>query len=106
VGDQLYRNNPLTSIFDPSEMQARCSIGEPDIAAVRPGCDATLYLDAYPEVVLPARFLFASPVASSGLGTSVKYFLAYFDIERQDPHLLPDLSASVSLGEVETRGAK
>ena len=109
VGDQLYRNNPLTSIFDPSEMQVRCSVGEPDIAAVRPGCDAEVYLDAYPEVALPARFLFASPVASSGLATSVKFFLAYFSIEKQDPHLLPDLSAAVALiipPEPQAKGAK
>ena len=31
VGDQLYRSYPIASIFDPSEMQVRCSINEPDI---------------------------------------------------------------------------
>src|ERR1017187_5922197 len=49
-GDQLYRGQPLLSIFDPSEMQVRCMVGEPDIAAVLPGTKATVYLDAYPDL--------------------------------------------------------
>ena len=111
VGDQLYRNYPLASIFDPSEMEVRCSIAEPDILAVKSENGATVYLDAYPDLALPARFVFASPVASSGLGTSVKSFLAVFSIDKQDAHLLPDLSASVMLAlprstEAAPRGAK
>src|ERR1035437_3975694 len=41
-GDQLYRGQPLLSIFDPSEMQVRCMVDEPDIAAVLPGTKATV----------------------------------------------------------------
>jgi hypothetical protein len=96
-GDQLYRGQPLVSIFDPSEMRVRCSVGEPDIEAIVPGSKAIVYLDAYPDLVLPAHFEFASPVASAGLNSPIKTFTAVFRIDKTDPHLLPDLSAAVVL---------
>jgi multidrug resistance efflux pump len=94
-GDQLYRGQPLVSIFDPSEMMVRCNIGEPDIAAVIPRGKAKVYLDAYPDLVFPAHVEFVSPVASAGIGSPIKTFVAVFRIDRTDPHLLPDLSAAV-----------
>ena len=66
-GDQLYRGQPLVSIFDPTEMLVRCAVGEPDGAALVPEASATVYLDAYPELALPAHFEFASPVAIFGI---------------------------------------
>jgi len=94
-GDQLYRGQPLVSIFDPNEMQVRCSVGEPDIAALVPGVKAMVYLDAYPEVALPAHFEYASPVASASFGSPIKSFTAVFHIDKQDKHLMPDLSAAI-----------
>jgi multidrug resistance efflux pump len=96
IGDQLYRNNALLSIFDPSEMQVRCSINEPDILAIENhDAPASVTLDAYPDISLPAHFVYASPVAAGALDSPVKSFVAVFAIEKADPHLLPDLSAAV-----------
>jgi multidrug efflux pump subunit AcrA (membrane-fusion protein) len=94
-GDQLYRGQPLISIFDPSEMLVRCAVGEPDGAVLVKGMQAMVYFDAYPELVLPARFEFSSPVASSALGSPIKTFTAVFRLEHTDPRLMPDLSAAV-----------
>jgi HlyD family secretion protein len=94
-GDQLWRGQPLVSIFDPTEMMVRCNIGEPDIAAVVPGGKARVYLDAYPDAVFPAHVEFVSPVAAAGLGTPIKTFVAVFKIDQTDPRLLPDLSAAI-----------
>ena len=94
-GDQLYRGQPLVSIFDPTEMLVRCAVGEPDGAALVPGTKATVYLDAYPDLALPAHFEFASPVAASALGSPIKTFTAVFKLDKSDPHLMPDLSAAV-----------
>jgi hypothetical protein len=98
VGDQIYRGYPLLSIFDPSEMRVRCSINEPDILKLASHAKVTVHLDAYPDSAIPAHFEYSSPVASSALGTPIKTFLAVFDIDGKDPHLLPDLSAAVVLG--------
>jgi len=96
-GDQLYRGQALVSIFDPSQMLVRCSVGEPDGAALTPGTRATVYFDAYPDLALPAHFEFASPMASSALGSPVKTFSAVFKLDKTDPRLTPDLSAAVVL---------
>jgi HlyD family secretion protein len=94
-GDQLFRGQALVSIFDPTEMQVRCSVGEPDVAALVAGVKAIVHLDAYPDIALPAHFDYASPVAASGFGSPIKSFTAVFHIDKRDPHLLPDLSAAV-----------
>jgi len=97
VGDQIYRGYPLASIFDPSQMLVRCTINEPDVTALPANSKVTVHLDAYPDLTLPAHFLSASPIASSGLGTPIKTFTAIFELDKGDPHLLPDLSAAVVL---------
>ncbi len=96
-GDQLYRGQPLVSIFDPHEMLVRCAVGEPDGAVLVSGTKAIVYFDAYPDLVLPAHFEFASPVAASALGSPIKTFTALSKLDKSDPHLMPDLSAAVVL---------
>jgi hypothetical protein len=96
-GDQLWRGQPIVSIFDPSEMLVRCAVGEPDGAVLQPGMRATVHLDAYPNLALPAHFEFSSPVASSALGSPIKTFTAVFKLDQTDRHVMPDLSAAVVL---------
>ena len=98
AGDQLGRNSTLLSIFDPGEMLVRVSVAEPDGALLRPNLDAKVYVDAYPDMTLPASFVAASPIAASpGLGRGLKTFMAVFKLQGSDPRLMPDLSAAVVL---------
>jgi HlyD family secretion protein len=100
VGDQLSRNSTLLSIFDPGEMLVRVSVAEPDGALLRPNLTARVYLDAYPDMTLPASFVAASPIAASpALGRGLKTFMAVFRLEGSDPRLMPDLSAAVVLAD-------
>lgn len=94
-GDQLWHGQPLMRIFDPSHMEVRVSLGEPDGAVLAPGARAEVRLDAYPDLVFGAVFESASPAAASALGSPIKSFAARFRLERSDAHLLPDLSAAV-----------
>jgi multidrug resistance efflux pump len=94
-GDQYFRGQPIISIFDPSEMQVRCQVGEPDGAGLVEGTTATVYFDAYPNIALPAHFEFASPVAASAIGSPIKTFTAVFKLDKTDRLLMPDLSAAV-----------
>jgi membrane fusion protein (multidrug efflux system) len=104
-GDQLWPGQPLVRLFDPSEMEVRAQVGEPDDAALAPGCRATVHLDAYPDLSFEAHMVSASPVASSALGSPIKTFSARFRLDKSDPHLLPDLSASVVLEPVAKGGS-
>jgi HlyD family secretion protein len=94
-GDQLWRGQALLRIFDAAEMEVRTMVGEPDGAVLQPGARARIYVDAYPDLVLAARFVSASPVAASPLGSPIKSFSAVFAIEKSDPHLMPDLAVAV-----------
>lgn len=100
VGDQLTRNSTLLSIFDPGEMLVRVSVAEPDGALLRPNLTASVLVDAYPDMTLPASFVAASPIAASpALGRGLKTFMAVFRLEGSDPRLMPDLSAAVVLAD-------
>ena len=62
----------------------------------KPDLSTMVYVDAYPDMTLAARFVAASPVAASaGLGGGVKTFTAVFQLEGSDPRLMPDLSAAI-----------
>jgi membrane fusion protein (multidrug efflux system) len=104
-GDQLWPGQPLIRLFNPSEMEVRAQVGEPDDLALIPGCRATVRLDAYPDLVFEAHMVSASPVASSALGSPIKTFSARFRLDKSDPHLLPDLSAAVVLEPVAKGGS-
>ena len=105
-GDQLYRGQALVAIFDPAEMLVRCMVGEPDRAALVDGASAKVYFDAYPDLVLPARFQFGSPMAAAALGSPIKTFTAVFKLDKTDKRLMPDLSAAVVIDVPLTAGAK
>jgi len=94
-GDQLWPGQPLVRLFDPSQMEVRAQVGEPDDAALTPGCKVTVILDAYPDLTFDAHMISTSPVASSGLGSPIKTFTTLFRLDKSDPHLLPDLSAAI-----------
>ena len=94
-GDQLWNGQAVVNIFDPSEMQVRCLVGEPDGAALTAGTRVKVYIDAYPDLALPAHFEFASPMAASALGSPIKTFTAVFKLDKTDQRLMPDLSAAV-----------
>jgi HlyD family secretion protein len=97
-GDQAFSGQPMVKLFDPTDMLVITLINEPDGAVLaRGGAKAKIRLDAYPGVVFEAHFVSASPVASSGLDSPIKYFSAVFRIDQRDPRLLPDLSAAVEI---------
>jgi HlyD family secretion protein len=96
-GDQLWSGEPLLRIFDPSVMEVEVSVGEPDRLALAEGTLATVRLDAYPGQTFRAHLDSASPVATALLDSTVRTFPARFQLDEQDPHMLPDLSAAVDL---------
>ncbi len=96
-GDQLWPGSPLLQLFDPTTMQVALSVSEPDGAVLKPGTRALVHIDAFPELLLPAHFDSASPVASSALENPIKTFNARFVLDRTDKRLMPDLSAAVEI---------
>jgi multidrug resistance efflux pump len=96
-GDQLWAGSPILRLFDPGEMEVDVAIEEPDVAALAPGTNAIVHVDAFPGLNFHAKFESASPVASSALGSPVRAFPARFRLLESDAHLLPDLSVAVDI---------
>jgi multidrug resistance efflux pump len=105
-GDQLYPRQTLASIFDPSEMAVRCSVGEPDGIRLKPGAKAKVYLDAYPDITISGHVEFVSPVAASALGSPIKAFTALVLLDKADKRVMPDLSAAVVIDGEPDGGSK
>lgn len=97
VGDQVWPNQPVVRVFDPTEMIVEVQINEPDVKVLGSLARAKVHLDAYPNAQFEAALESASPVATAGLESPVKSFLARFRIAQRDPRLLPDLSASLEI---------
>ena len=96
-GDQLWPGSPLLRIFDPSQMEVRLTVSEPDNGVLRPGMEGVVHVDAYPDLSFRAVFDSAAPVASAAVDSPVKTFDARFRLESHDVHLLPDLSAALDV---------
>ena len=71
--------------LDPSAMELRADVGEPDGGVLVPGSRAVVSLNAYPDLTFTAHF-------------------ESFRIDKSDPHLLPDLSAAIVILPPETKG--
>lgn len=97
VGDQVWPNQPILRIFDPTEMVVETLVNEPDVRVLGAMSHARVRLDAYPSLTFDGFLESASPVATAGLESPVKSFSARFRIPQRDPHLLPDLSASLEI---------
>lgn len=96
-GDQVWPGSPLVRIFDPSSMVVETTISEADFRYLGNAAKGKVYLDAYPDSSFDAELETASLVATSGVDSPVRSFLARFRVLQQDARLLPDLSASIEI---------
>lgn len=96
-GDQMNPGQPVLRLFNPERMIVDASVNESDVAVLKPGVSAKLFLDAYPGAVFQAEMLSASPIAIAGLDSPVRSFSARFKVLSEDPRLLPDLSAALEI---------
>jgi multidrug resistance efflux pump len=97
VGDRMWPGMPVVRIFNPARMVVQATVDEPDFASVSEATKARVYLDAYPGESFDATLESASPVATAGLDSPVRNFVAIFGIKQQSPRLLPDLSAALEI---------
>ena len=97
-GDQVRPGVPFMQVVDPSQMEVRVELNQVDLLQVHAGQHATMHLDAYPGLTLPAELDELSPLGHMGqFSESVKVFGTRFSIQGTDPRLLPDLSAALDL---------
>jgi len=97
-GDQVRPGVPFMQVVDPSAMQVRVMANQQDFPKLQIGRRAKVRLDAYPELVLPARIEQLAPIGEQGsFSEKVRVFVVIVSIQGSDSKLMPDLSAAVDL---------
>jgi multidrug resistance efflux pump len=97
-GDQVRPGVPFMQVVDPSSMQVRVLANQQDFPKLQAGLAAKVRLDAYPDLVFPAKIEGLAPLGERGsFSERVRVFAVIVSIEGNDPKLMPDLSAAVDL---------
>jgi HlyD family secretion protein len=104
-GDQVRPGVPFMQVVDPSAMQVRVLANQEDFLKLKTGQTAEVRLDAYPELLFPAKLEQEAPIGRSGdFSNKLRTFVVIFSIQGNDPKLMPDLSAAVDLDAPEQDG--
>ena len=97
-GDQVRPGVPFMQVVNPSTMQVRVLANQEDFPSLAVGQTAKVRLDAYPEMVFPARLDQVAPIGEAGdFSDKLRSFVVIVAIQGNDPKLMPDLSAAVDV---------
>jgi multidrug resistance efflux pump len=96
-GDEVRPGIPVIDIVDTSTMQVRARVNQADAQSVRQGQGAVVRLDGFPDLRFKGRVDLVTPLATTGMSTTVRTFVAVVSIDGAHPQLLPDLTASVEV---------
>jgi HlyD family secretion protein len=97
-GDQVRPGVPFMQVVNPSTMQVRVLANQQDFPSLQVGQTAKVRLDAYPELVFPAKLDQLAPIGEGGdFSSKLRSFVVIVAIEGNDPKLMPDLSAAVDV---------
>jgi HlyD family secretion protein len=101
-GDQLEPGTPFMQVVNPATMQVRVTANQQDFPRLAIGQTAKVHLDAYPELVFPAKIDQLAPIGEHGsFSEKVRVFAVVVAIHGNDPKLMPDLSAAVDINVVD-----
>src|ERR1700689_600212 len=97
-GDQVRPGVPFMQVVNPSAMQVRVMANQQDFPSLQVGQTAKVRLDAYPDLVFPAKLDQLAPVGEGGdFSNKLRAFVVIVAIEGNDPKCMPDLSAAVDV---------
>jgi HlyD family secretion protein len=97
-GDQVRPGVPFMQVVNPSTMQVRVLANQQDYPSLAVGQTAKVRLDAYPDLVFPAKLDQLSPIGEGGdFSSKLRSFVVIVAISGNDPKLMPDLSAAVDV---------
>lgn len=94
VGDTIFRNQPLLSLPDMSDVVVHCQVPEAELARVAPGAEVVVVPVAYPDLRLNGRVETVSTVAQRLPDQAAwqKFFRVVVALEDPDPRLRSGMS--------------
>jgi HlyD family secretion protein len=97
-GDQVRPGVPFMQVVNPAAMQVRVLANQQDFPKLAVGQTAKVRMDAYPELVFPAKLDQVAPIGEGGdFSNKIRSFVVIVSIQGNDPKLMPDLSAAVDV---------
>jgi HlyD family secretion protein len=97
-GDQIRPGVPFMQVVNPAAMQVRVMANQQDFPSLQVGQTAKIRLDAYPDLVFPAKLEQLAPIGEGGdFSSKLRSFVVVVSITGNDPKLMPDLSAAVDV---------
>ncbi|MGA3088130.1 MAG: efflux RND transporter periplasmic adaptor subunit [Terriglobales bacterium] len=97
-GDQVRPGVSFMQVVDPSRMQVRVPCNQEDFLSLQVGQSARVLLDAYPQLVFPAKLEEIAPIGANGdFSPTLRTFTVVFSIAGSEAKLMPDLSAAVDV---------
>ena len=99
TGDQLYPGQLFMKIVDPSSMVVNAFVNQADVEAIRIGARARVRFDAYPDLELPAHVYSVGALSRTGRfrASYLSEIPVTLRLDKMDPRVIPDLSASVDV---------
>jgi HlyD family secretion protein len=99
IGDQVRPGQPIMYIENPKSMVVNADLNQVDAEAVRMGMKAVVRLDAYDDIALPATLNAIGALAqdSTFRANYVSEIPLQLKLEKTDPRVIPDLSASAEI---------
>jgi HlyD family secretion protein len=105
-GEEVRAGVPIVEVVDPAGMHVRAQVNQADINQLRAGQQASIRLDAYPDLVFDGRVEQVSPLGVvSTLNPKVRTFVALISIASSHARLMPDLTAAVDVAVERKSGA-
>lgn len=98
-GDQINPGQKILSIVDPDTMQVEANINQAESSNFRIGQEARIELDGFQGVTASGRVYSIGALATRGWRENyyIRSIPVRIRLDRQDPRIIPDLSASVSV---------
>ena len=98
-GDRLWSGIFYLQVVDANSMVVNAAVNQVDVEKLRLGQRATVRLDAYPGLELPAHIvsITAGTKPAGERASFVKEVPVRLKIDQQDPRVIPDLSISVDV---------
>jgi len=98
-GDQIYSGMAFMTIVDPSSMVLNATVNQVDSEEIHVGMKATVHLDAYPDLSVPATVIAVGAMTDGGgwRANWVRSVPVRLKMDQADPRVIPDLSGSADV---------
>src|SRR6266850_8137267 len=97
-GDQISSGQMFMQIVDPASMVVNANVNQVDAELLRIGQKATVRIDAYPGMELPAHVYSIGAVPVAGRRPNfMRQIPIRLKLDKMDARVLPDLSASADV---------